>query len=102
MLGTQDAWAAESLPEPGGLRWMRASIGSPIVPLSSHREQKLLSRVVITGYRTGGPCRPHVGFNDSPSLSSNYQRILEERSLPPSSLPAQSPGLPGQTVHPQL
>lgn len=31
-----------------------------------------------------GPHRSHVGFNDSPSLSSNYQPGLEEASLPSS------------------
>lgn len=70
MLGTQDAWAAESLPEPGGLRWMRASIGSPIVPLSSHREQKLLSRVVITGYRTGALAAHMLGSMTAPHLAA--------------------------------
>lgn len=29
-----------------------------------------------------GQCRLHVRFNDSPSLSSNYQLILEEGFLP--------------------
>lgn len=46
--------------------------------------------VCCSNYRvqSGGPGRPHVGFSDSLSLSSNYPRILEEGSLPSSPLPA--------------
>lgn len=74
------------------LRWMRASCLLCTAPSPGHN-LALLSGAVITGCAVG-PHRSHVGFNDSPSLSSNYQPGLEESS-PPSSptRPTQLPGL---------
>lgn len=76
------------------LRWMRASCLLCTAPSPGHN-LALLSGAVITGCGVG-PRHSHVGFNDSPSLSSNYQPGLEEASLPSS--PTRSSQLPGLPV----
>lgn len=77
---------------------MRALPAPAPSPVGTRGEQALLSGAVIIGC-TEGPLLAVRLFNDSPSLSSNYQLSLEERAL---SSPAHPLAWPPDRISPAL
>lgn len=98
----QDAWAAGEAARALLAQVDESFLSAPrLHPPLPAQGASVLSGAVIMGCGARGPHRSHVGFSDSPSLSGNYQPILEEGSLSPSpTQPTQSPGLLGQTASP--